>query len=262
VGGKVAAALAAVALLSASASVVGVIYTGVVSVRYDLGGAPNFNAVADRARSGKSDGLDATKVRFGPVPDSPAESGTPCRDDFGTGGCFVVYPSPDLKFSFFGYTISLPAEWYNYDFGDDLYRGGEQRFLALFSDPDLVTSNNAPDSTGQEDAATIVNSDGLSRQTQSSDSHPILSDANAIYAPNAFQAPNVNYDPNVIDVAQPAPTPSGTPQSPVPSLLPAGPTATIPEPSTWPLILTGCAALALARVRWARETKVERRRAS
>jgi PEP-CTERM motif len=252
VGAKVAAAAAAVALSSASASIVGVIYTGAVSVRYDSGGTPNFNVVADRARLGKAAGLAATNVHFGSAPDPQVESGSPCRDDM-EKGCFVVFPSPELKFSFFGHTISLPAEWNNVDWGEDLYRGGQQRFLSLFSAHDLVISKNAPDSTGQEDAATVVNSDGTSRQTQISDSYPIGSDAGAIYDPNVI------YNPNVIGEAQPNPIPIEMAQSPVPSLLSAAPTSTIPEPSTWTLILAGFAALALGRLRWARATRSKQR---
>ena len=167
-GAKVAAAFAAVALSSASASIVGVVYTGVVSVRYDSGGASNY-AVANRARFGNAAGLTATNVRFGPGPDSQVESGSPCQDD-SAKGCFVLFPSPELKFSFFGHTISLPAEWDNVDWGEDLYRGGEQQFVTSFSTPDLVMSKNSPDSTGQEDAATVVASDDTSRQTQTSNS--------------------------------------------------------------------------------------------
>ena len=132
-GGKVTGAWAAIAVSSASASIVGVVYKGVESFRSDSPAVFGLVEAAERAPSEKGFVVDTTKGTS--LPDVPAEKGPRCQVDSGPGRCVIVLPLRELKLNFFGHTVTLPADWYSSDEGDDLYRVRvEGRFLEKFFD--------------------------------------------------------------------------------------------------------------------------------
>ena len=245
--GKVGSAIAAVALSSASVSAVGIVYTGVISVRYEFSGASNRIEGFGRAAPSPS-------VTRGPMvrtSSSNVESQSPpCLTDAGPGGCVVVFLSPDLKLSFFGYTVSIPAEWYSW--GDDIYRAGEPpQFFGLVANLEQIVKSAAPEVAGQQQQAgsapaaqdygpnTVNDREAFASEIHPMNAFPIQLAANSINPNDAVNEPPSDA------------TSSETGTSPIASVS-TGSGSTIPEPSTWSMILAGCAALGFVRWRRAR----------
>ncbi len=251
-GGKAGAMIAAIAFSSASASVVGVIYTGFVSFRDDAAGISNLVGGFQRAPIEAKVVLDPAKGQVASLTDLPPERAVPgCRDEAGPSRCILLIPSPDLKLSFFGYTVSIPAKWYVDAATDDLYRGGqEQQFLQSFVDP-AATKKNAPGSVDQVTSGVGGNDYGYS-------------DAGGISGSSTISTGNVfivsdQLDPTAYSSANPlladesvAPSEVGPTAIPAMDSFPSlatMPNTTIPEPSTWMMVLAGFAGLGLARYR-------------
>lgn len=253
--GKAGAVIAAIAFSSASASVVGVIYTGFVSFRDDAAGISNRVGGFERAPMEAKVVLNPAK---GQLTDLPPERTVPgCRDEVGPSRCILLLiPSPDLKLSFFGYTVSIPARWYVDAGTDDLYRGGqEQQFLQLFVDP-ATTNKNAPDGVDQ-----VTSGDGGNDYAYS-DAGGISGSSNySISTDNLFIVADP-LDPTVSSSSNPSSADDGVATNEVgPTAFPTVdsfrglstvPNTTIPEPSTWMMVLAGFAGLGLVRYRWRR----------
>jgi PEP-CTERM motif len=261
VGAKITGAIAAIAVSSASASVVGLAYTGLVAVRFDSTGVFGLVDGAERAPPETGVVLDATKGPFTSLPDLPADGDGPrCQDVTGSGGCILVAPAPELKLTFFGYTVSLPMDWYGFDRGDDAYRAPqEQQFLELFSERQQTPEHGVQNSDGQTGVQNAPQTDEVP-YSSASDNSPALMSTPFTYSIVVGDAPIGKLQTPAMPNGGPNPTEAlGSPFASMSS----GSVASIPEPSTWAMMLAGLAGLGFAGLRRARAPRPpERRRAS
>ena len=265
-GGKVTGAIAAIAVSSASASIVGAVYTGFKSVGVDYHSVFGSVERADKAPVTAAVVVDTDKNQVTSLPDLKTESeSSRCQDVGGRAGCVLVFPAPESKLSFFGYTVSLPRpmDWYGYDGGDDLYRAGEeQQFLRLFSDlkpTDEHAHQKSGDKGKGENAPTVLGTSNFDSGDNSPLRTPFPRTGAFGFGDSPFAQSQLPGSPN------PNPTEAVTPAVPAYTVSPivsGGGGASIPEPSTWAMMLAGFAGLGFAGLRRARAARQpERRRA-
>ncbi len=253
-GGKVAGALAVIAVSSASVSVVGVIYTRVVSLPHDAPAVFGLVEAAERAPKGFV--VDATREHVTSLPDVPAENGPRCQDVGGPGRCVVVLPLSEPKLNFFGYRVTLPwSDFYSSDEGDDVYRVRlEGRFIELFVDPGQGSKVTAPDSSqdnsnGQDNTSeagsqTADYSDFSAEQPSTPSLYSIVVGESPVNEFQSYTIPYVGDGPTVV---------TG-------SYIPPGVTPSIPEPSTWTMMLAGLAGVGFLGWRRTRASQPPQRR--
>lgn len=235
--GKVLAGLAAIALSSASAGVVGVVSTGLVSFRSDEvrvnppsasgGAAPGTRVVIDTARN-----------HLASIPDPPDHGGAGCGNAAG-GRCILLSPATGVTLTIFGHTVSLPTDWYGLEDGEDIYdAGGLSHLSALLGDPRQPAKNALPGLTDQDNEEKSSNN-GVTQTNGNSN------------APNDFPSLSPFDDLSGVLAA-----PSLLPNGEAPTILflsdAVTPQASIPEPSTWAMLLAGFAALGFAGFRRAK----------
>jgi hypothetical protein len=253
--------MVALAISSASALGVGSVYTGLVSVRFDDRGMFRSFDGFGRARLEAGIVHDPAKDEFGSTSDLPVVSGPGCRNVVGPGGCFVVFSSGELNLTFFGYTMSLPTDWYSYFSEDDFFPvGGQGRFLKVFvgiKDIGIII-NKDKDQDKNEDPNVRVGSlsytDNVMPTTDIT-THLISLIVAADYTNlnvvaddtiGNFQLPPItNGDSNPVEVEG----------SFIPYITTA-PTTSVPEPAAWAMILVGFAGLAYAGYRRTRKAFV------
>jgi hypothetical protein len=261
-GMKITSAMAALAISSASASFVGAAYTGFVSVRFDDRGVSRLFDGFGRARLEAGIVHDTAKYEFGSTSDLPVVSGPGCRNVVGPGGCFLVFSSGELNLTFFGYTVSLPTDWwYSYVNEDDFFPvGGQGRFLKVFGKiKDIDTTiNKAKDQNKNEDPNVRVGSQSYTDNvmpTTDIATHFISLIVAADYTNlnvvaddtnGKFQLPPItNGDSNPVEV-----------EGLFIPYMTTAPTTSVPEPATWAMILIGFAGLAYAGYRRTRKASL------
>ena len=278
-GGKITGAIAAIAVSSASASVVGVVYTGLGSVGLDFRSVFGFADSAERAPLEAGVVLDASKGHVTSLPDLKAESDGPrCQDVKGSGGCILVSPDPDLKLKFFGYTVSLPADWYGLDGGDDAYRAGDKQQFSFIKykggsalngdalNGDALNGNALSGSVfGNSPNSNALNGDASSRNNQT-DVAETAQTVETPYFSGSNNLPSISIPPGYSIVVGEAPLgefqPPATPNA---AFNPgasgsSGAVPSIPEPSTWAMMLAGFAGLGYAALRRASASRPPQRR--
>jgi PEP-CTERM motif len=278
VSGKIAAATAA--LVISSSSLAGLVYTGIVSVRFEETGVFRLFDAFDRTPVRAGVVPDAPKDEFASVGDLPSESdGSHCRKVDGPGGCVLLFSSGELNLKFFGYTVSLPADWYSYIHDDYAYGvGREGRLLGVAVNPrhtGAAGNDDEYDDVQRVNDNDYVPSPGIA--THLVDSTAIGGSFELkVVANDNFQLPPIQNDdvgptdvggspvPSIFTPGDSIPLSSSEPAPFEPSAsIPFAPKAfthfvasgSVPEPSTWAMLLAGFTGLGFASYRKRRRGK-------
>ena len=247
--GKLVAALVAAAVSSASAATVGIVYTKLAPHAGTARGVDDASTVKSAVVLNATENFLDSFADLGVDGDAPA---CPNRDD--ARRCVVVARAADIKLNILGYTVSIPPIWLGGD-SEDRYASMERSFFAP-TDPlgDFGLLNRRefgweyfgvnkhdPQSNGQS------SSDSQTQTTTSSGSPPAsppvsndLTPSTSDVAPLSFAALD-----NVVDdaplVGDNLPQLGGSSGA-------LGP-ATVPEPSTWLMMLIGAGFLGFIKRR-------------
>jgi hypothetical protein len=248
-GGKITGVMVALAISSTS-SLIAAVYTGALTIRHDNGGVFHLLGGSGRGPLGVGIVHDTAK-------DALTSSDLPvgddiCRSVVGPGECYLVFSSDELRLTFFGYTVSLPTDWYSNLSGDDIYQiGAAGRFLEAFEvrGVSLIRKKAEDSNIHFEFSSHSYNGNVLPDDIATPFTNLIVatdySNLNVVadYTIGNFQRPVIpNGSSNPVEVEG----------SPIPFLA-MSPSASVPEPATWAMMVLGFAGLSFAGYRRTRK---------